>query len=199
MSLTASSIQKGSIQQRASILIDSLPDPMQRINHLKKNEQRTELQSKISKTEADKLNISYQWMFQFEKMHQERKQLVEKIGSLQVDVVKKDERVKQLEIDSKKNNKTARQFKGLFQEERKTVKRLQQNLVQMCKTLQNSQQEVRQLRLCNWKKKRTIRDLKQNLKKQSSVEMNNDTESDLRTDAYVLMMNCYFLKILNFI
>lgn len=146
------------------MLKDQLPDPMQRINMLRKMEKRENRRqnhqpspSTMSKVEAEKCDISLKWMHQFEEMHQERMKIIAATQLLEADVMRKDEQIRYLSADLKKINTNVSEKQSLLREQQKTIRRQQNLIKQQQIVIQQQQNEAKNLRALIWRLKRTNR------------------------------------------
>lgn len=145
-----------------------MPDPEQRINMRKKieNRRRRTLKSPSQKmltaeaqaqAEAEKCDIAFKWMHQFELMHQERMGMSATIQLLEADGVRKDEQIRYLNTDLMKSNTDVSEKKSLLQKQLKTILRQQH-------FMREQQKECQKLRALIWRLKRTNRLLKKDRK-----------------------------------
>jgi len=122
----------------------------------------------ISILEAVKCDISYKWMNQFERMHQERVQMAEvmqqeraqaaeKSQSLEANGIKLKEKVISLQSQLDKSNSVIREMKRLLKEQRKVIpvcSKQQAINYRQCKIIEEQRNEIQKLRVINFRSKK---------------------------------------------
>lgn len=141
----------------------------------------------MSNLEAVKCDISYQWMTQFEQMHQDRLQTTKKIAeerakadekfqTLEAKYAKQKEKISRLETDLDKSNSVIREMKRLLRDQRKVFDACSNQMkinYRQNQMLNEQRKEIRRLRLLNLRSKQFIRKLRNEQKVPTQIKSEN--------------------------